>query len=120
MSERKLDHFSDLGHLLSASTNVIVANLVEVVLLLISLNRLALAVNDGILCHDTVLWGIDLDNLEFDLSHTTTDDKEVSLSDRAVCFSEVGGEENIEERTGDTLDGISDGEDSNSLGLQSC
>jgi hypothetical protein len=75
MSERKFDHLSDLSHLLSASTNVIVTNLVEVVLLLVSLNGLALAVDDGILCDDTILRGVDLDNLEFYLSHTTTNDK---------------------------------------------
>jgi hypothetical protein len=39
------------------------------------------------------------------------------LADGAVSFSEVGGEKDVEERTGDTLDGISDGKNSNSLGL---
>jgi hypothetical protein len=35
----------------------------------------------------------------------------------AVSFSEVGGEENVEERAGDTLDGISNGKNSNSLSI---
>jgi hypothetical protein len=120
MSERKLNHLSDLSHLLSTSTNVIIANLVEVVLFLVSLDRLALAVNNGILCDDTILGRIDLNNLEFYLSHTTANDKQVSLANRSVSFSEVGSEENVEQGTGDTLDGISDGENSNSLGLQKC
>ncbi|KAI6751077.1 hypothetical protein HG530_013991 [Fusarium avenaceum] len=80
MSERKLDHLSNLSHLLSASTDVIVANLVEVVLLLVSLNGFALAVDDGILCDDTILRGVDLDNLEFylvDGDHVTMLDSEV-------------------------------------------
>jgi hypothetical protein len=117
MSERKLNHLSDLGHLLSASTNVIITNLVEVVLFLVSLDRLTLAVNNSILCDDTILGRIDLDNLEFYLSHTTADDKQVSLANRSVSFSEVGSEENVEQGTGDTLDGISNGENSNSLGV---
>jgi hypothetical protein len=75
MSERKLNHLSNLGHLLSASTNVVVANLVEVVLLLVALNGLTLAVNDSILCNNTVLWGIDLDDLELYLPHTTADNE---------------------------------------------
>ncbi|KAI6757217.1 hypothetical protein HG531_003042 [Fusarium graminearum] len=75
MSERKLNHLSDLGHLLSASTNIVVTDLVEVVLLLVALNGLTLAMNDSILCDDTVLWGVDLDDLELYLPHATTDDE---------------------------------------------
>jgi hypothetical protein len=117
MAERKLNHFSDLGHLLAAATNVIISNFVKVVLLLVSLDGLALAVDDGILCDDTELWRVDLDNLELHLSHATTDNEKVALADWSVSFPEVGSEENIEERAGDTLDGIGNGENRNSLGV---
>jgi hypothetical protein len=96
VAERKLNHFSDLSHLLAASTNVVIANLVQVVLFLLSLDRFALAVNNGILGYDTVFRGIHLDDLEFNLSHTTTYDEQVSLLDWSVGFAEVWGEENVE------------------------
>jgi hypothetical protein len=96
VAERKLNHFSDLSHLLAASTNVVIADLIQVVLFLLSLNRFALAVNNGILGHDTIFRRIHLDNLEFNLSHTTTYDKQVSLLDWSVGFAEVWGEENVE------------------------
>jgi hypothetical protein len=38
MTERQLDQFTDLSHLLAASTNIIVANLVEVALLTVILS----------------------------------------------------------------------------------
>lgn len=117
VTQRKLNHLADLSHLFPAATNVIVANLVEIVLLILALNRLSLAVDDCVLCDDTILRRIYLNNLELDLAHATADNKQIALSDRSVCFSEVGCEENIEERAGDTLDCVSDGQNGNSLGL---
>ena len=73
--------------------------------------------DDGVLCHNAVLGRIDLDNLELDLSHSTTNDEEVTLANRAVGLTEVGGKEDIEERAGDTLDGIGNGKYGNALGL---
>jgi hypothetical protein len=117
MAKRKLDHFSDLSHLLAASTNVVIADLVQVVLLLFSLDRLALAMNNGILSHDTIFRGIHLYNLEFNLSHTTTYDEQVSLLDWSVGFAEVWGEENVEQGASKALDGVGNRKHSNSLGL---
>ena len=96
MPERQLDKLANLCHLLAAATNVIVPNLVEVAFLVLALDRLALAVDDGILCDDTELWGIHLYDLELDLSHTSTGGKCVALSYRSVGFAEVWGEENVE------------------------
>lgn len=118
VAQRKLNHLADLSHLLAATTNVVVADLVEVVLLLVALNGLALAVDDGILGDNAVLGGIDLDHLELDLSHTAADDEEVALADGAVGLTEVGGEENVEEGASDALDGVGNGENSNALGLK--
>lgn len=118
VAKGQFDKLTDLSHLFPATTNVIVTDLVEVVLLILALNGLALAVDDGVLRYNTVLWGIHLDNLEFYLPHTTTYCEQVTLADGSVGLTEVGGEENVEEGASDTLDGISDGEDSNTLGLQ--
>ncbi|TFB02298.1 hypothetical protein CCMA1212_006004 [Trichoderma ghanense] len=117
MAEGKLDHFSDLSHLLAASTNVVIADLVQVVLLLVALNGLALTVDDGVLGDDAVFRGIYLDDLEFHLSHATTDNEQVSLLHRSVGFAEVWGEEDVEEGASEALDGVGNGEHSDSLGL---
>jgi hypothetical protein len=118
VAEGKLNHLADLSHLLSAATNVIVANFVQVVLLLISLDGLALAMDDGILCNNAILGRIYFDDLELYLPHATTDNKEISLTNRTVGLSEVGSEEDIEQGAGNTLNGVGDGKDGNSLGLR--
>jgi hypothetical protein len=117
VAERQLNQFTDLSHLFPAATNIIVANLVQVALLILSLDGLTLAVNNRVLCNDTVLWGIDFHHLEFNLSHTTSDGKCITDPQRTVGFAEVGGKVDIEERAGKTLDGIGDGEHSNALSL---
>jgi hypothetical protein len=96
MPERQLDKLANLCHLLAAAANVVVPNLVEVALFVLTLDRLALAMDDGILCDDTELWGIDLYDLELDLSHASAGGKCVTLSYRSVGFAEVWGEENVE------------------------
>jgi hypothetical protein len=117
MAERQLNHFTDLSHLLPATTNVVIADLVEVVLLLIALDRLTLAVDDGVLSNYAVLRRVDLDDFEFYLPHATAHDEEVTLPNGPVGFPEVWGEENIEERPGEALDGIGDRKDRDPLGL---
>lgn len=57
MPQRQLNELTDLCHLLAAAADVVIADLVEVALLVLALNWLALAVDDGILCDDTELWG---------------------------------------------------------------
>ncbi len=118
VTEGQLNHLTNLGHLLSAAADIVVANLVEVVLLLVALDRLALAVDDGILGDNAVLWRIHLHHLELDLPHAATDDEEIALPDGSVGLTEVWGKVDIEERAGDTLDGIGDGENRNALGLE--
>jgi hypothetical protein len=51
------------------------------------------------------------------LSHTTTDCEQVTLSDWSVGLAEVWGKKDVEEGAGETLDGVGDGEDSDTLGL---
>ncbi len=50
MSERQLNELTNLGELFSDSTNVIVANVGKVPFLVLSLDRITLAVNDRVLC----------------------------------------------------------------------
>jgi hypothetical protein len=117
VAQRQLDQFTDLSHLLAATTNIIVANLVEVTLLILSLDGLTLAVNNCVLGNNAVLWGVDLHDLKLDLSHTTSYCEQVTLADWSVCLTEVRSEVDIEEGAGQTLNGIGNGKDSNALGL---
>jgi hypothetical protein len=117
VSQRQLNKLTDLGHLLANTTNVVVTNLVEVALLIFALDGLTFAVDNSVLCDNTELWGIDLDDLELDLSHATSACEEIALADGAVCLAEVGSEEDVEEGAGDALDCVGDGKDCNTLGL---
>lgn len=118
MPEGQFNHFADLGHLLTAATDIIVADLIKVVLLLVTLDGLAFAVDDGILSDNTILWWVDLDNLELDLPHTAADNKEIALPNRAVGLAEVGSKEDVEEGSGDAFNGIGDRKDGDTLGLR--
>lgn len=118
MSEGQLDQLSDLCHLFSAATNIIVTDFVEISLLIFSLNGITFAVNDCVLGHDAIFGRINFDHLELDLSHRGTDSEEVALLDGSVGFSEVWGEENVEEGTGETFDCVCNGKNGNALGLK--
>jgi hypothetical protein len=117
VAQRKLDQLADLGHLLAAAANVIVAHLVQVLLLILALDRLALAVDDGVLGGDGVLGRVHLDDLELDLSHAAADGEQVALANGAVGFAEVRGEEDVEDVSGEALDGVGNGQDGDALGL---
>lgn len=120
MSQRQLDKLTDLCHLLPASTDIIVSDLVEVTLLVFPLNGLALAVDDGILGNDAVFRRINLDNLKLDLSHATTAGEEVALSDGPIRLSEVWCKEHVEERASQAFNSVGDGQNSDTLGLGIC
>jgi hypothetical protein len=118
MSQRQFDHLSDLRHLLSATANIIVANLIQVILLLVTLDRLALTVYDRVLSNDAIFWRVNFDNLELDLSHASAYDEQIALPNWSVCLSEVGSKVNVEEGAGETLNRIGNGQDCDTLGLQ--
>lgn len=118
MTKGQLDELTDLGHLLPAATDIIVTHLVEVPLFILALDRLALAVNDGVLSNDAVLRRIDLDDLELHLSHTAAYCEEITLSHRPIGFTEVRSEVDVEQRASQAFDGVCDGEHSNAFGLR--
>jgi hypothetical protein len=118
MSERKLDQLTNLRHLFPATTNIIVSNLIQITLFVFSLNGLSFAMDDRVLCNNTKLWRVHLDDLELYLSHSTTACEGIALSDGSVGFAEVRGEEHVKEVAGKAFDGVRDGEDGNALGLK--
>ena len=114
MAEGELDHLADLGHLLPASADVVVADVVGS-LLVLALDGIALAVDDGIGSHDAVGARIGLHDLELHRMHGGADQEEVPLLDGPVGLQEVGLEVNVEEVAADPLDGIVQGQDVDAL-----
>ena len=117
VAEGKLDHLADLGHLLAASADVVVSDVVGL-LLVLPLDGLTLAVDDGVGRHDAVGGGVGLDDLELDGVHGGPDEEEVALLDGPVGLEEVGLEVDVEEVAGDALDGVVEGEDVDALAVR--
>jgi hypothetical protein len=117
MSKRKFDQFSDLCHLFPTTSNIVVSNFIQVPFLILTVEWLALAMDNGILGHNSVVWRIKLDNFEFHLSHTTAHCEQIAHPYWAVGLKEVRLEVNIEERTSEALNGICNWKNSDSFGL---
>ncbi len=77
VTQRKLDQFTNLSELLAHTTDIIVANVVEP-LLIVALDGVALAVDDGVGSDDAVRRRIGLDNLELHSTHATTNQEIVT------------------------------------------
>ena len=73
-----------MSHLLAATSNVIITDIVEVGFLVFTLDGITLSVDDGVLGDDTELGRVGLNDLELDCSHTTANEESVALSDGAV------------------------------------
>ena len=118
---------TNLGKLLSASSKIIIANLVEIGLFGFSIEGIALRVDDlrlvqanecqthGIRGDDlqisecsseqtyTIRRWINLDNLEIDGPHSTSNLENVSFAHRSVSFEKVWAKVNIKEVTRETF-----------------
>ena len=104
VAERELDELADLGELLAAAADVVVADVGEVVLLVLALDRFALGVDDRVLRDDAVLGRVGLDDLELDAPRGALGEEGVALADGAVRLEEVGLEEDVEDVAGEALD----------------
>jgi hypothetical protein len=117
MPERQLHQLTDLGHLLPTPTDVIVTDIIQVSFFVLTLDRLALTVDDGILSDYAIRRRINLDNLEFNLSHATANGEEIVLPERPISLTEVGCKEDVEERACKALHSVRDGEHGNTFRL---
>mmetsp|Transcript_7662 Transcript_7662/g.16937 ORF Transcript_7662/g.16937 Transcript_7662/m.16937 type:complete len:557 (+) Transcript_7662:788-2458(+) len=103
VAQWQLNQLSDVAELLAHAANVVVADVVHA-LLVLTLNRLALAVDDRVRRNDAVLIRISLHNLEFDGAHAAANEEEVILANWAVRLEEVRLQEDIEQVARHTLD----------------
>ena len=72
-------------------------NFIEVALFIFALDRFPLTVDNGLLCNDTILRGIDLNNFKFNSSHPPANSKKISLPNRPISFEEVGFKIDVKE-----------------------
>lgn len=117
MSQGKFDKLTDLSHLLAASSNVVISNLIQVAFFILALDGLAFAVDDSILSNNAKFWWVDFHNLELYLPHASTDCEQVTLADGAVGFAEIWSKEDIKERSSEAFDCVGDWEDRDAFGV---
>lgn len=104
MAQGKFDEFTDLSHLFSASTNIVVADVSKVRLFIFALDWVALwrsvtklvsvsaqsvlkrrtSVDHSVLCYYTELGWICLHHFELNGSHATAHEEGIALSDGSV------------------------------------
>jgi hypothetical protein len=112
MSERKLDHFSDQGHLFSATSDIIVSDFIEL-FFVFSIDWLSFGEKHGIRGHNTKLFRLSSNDLEFDWLKISSNDKKISLLDWSVGVLEIRNQVGFGEISGDSLDGVLEWEDMN-------
>mmetsp|Transcript_4031 Transcript_4031/g.11812 ORF Transcript_4031/g.11812 Transcript_4031/m.11812 type:complete len:432 (-) Transcript_4031:97-1392(-) len=117
VAQGQLDHLADLSHLPAASTNVVVAHVVEL-LLVLTLDRLAFTVDHRVRRHNAVRGWVRLHDLELDRVHGLPHEEEVSLRHGAVGLEEIRLEVHFEEVAGDALDRVVQRQDVDALAVR--
>ena len=108
MPEWQLDHLTDLGHLLTATTDIIVADLLGVVLI-VAADRFTLVEEGSRRCDDTELARLHVHDLELNGAETTSDKEGIVLLDWTVAVFEVGDEVGLRDVASDSLDRVGEG-----------
>ena len=109
MSEGQLNHLTNLCHLLAAATNVIVANLLGIVLV-VSVDGFSLIEQSSGGSDNAILARVHIHDLELDGAETSSHHEGVALLDGAVAVLEVRDEVSLGEVSSDSFDRVSEGE----------
>ena len=107
--EWQLDHLTDLGHLLAATTDIVVADLLGVVLI-VAVDRFTFVEEGRCRCYDTELAGLHVHDLELNWAETTSHKEGIVLLDRTIAVLKVGDEVSLRNIASDSLDRVSEGE----------
>jgi len=105
VSQRQLNNLADLGKLFAHTTNIVIANVIEA-LLVVALDRLALAKDDCVRGNNTKISWVHLHNLEFHSAHATTNKEEVVLTHGPIGLEKIGLKERLKEIASHSLDGV--------------
>ena len=106
MSQRQLNHLTNLGQLLADSTNIIVDDIFSL-FLFIAVDWLTLIEKCCLRGDDTVLGWINVDNLELDWTEASSHDEGVSLLDWSVAVLKVWDQVGLCNVARDALDRVS-------------
>merc|ERR1712212_1215018 len=115
--EWKLHHLLEGGELLSATSNVVVANGVQGILLVLALDWLSLAMDHSVRGDNAVWRGISLNHLELDSPHASSDDEVVPLVDWPVRLKEVGLQVHLKPVPCQALNTVINGQDVDPLAV---
>mmetsp|Transcript_30761 Transcript_30761/g.73903 ORF Transcript_30761/g.73903 Transcript_30761/m.73903 type:complete len:406 (+) Transcript_30761:1854-3071(+) len=119
--QRELDQLTELDHLLAEASDVIKADLVGERRVLVTLQRVALGVDDGLGRNHAVLCllVVDLHDLEVDghVELVVGDLEDLAGVQGAVVLEEVGLEEDLEDVALEAMDGVLEGHDVHALGI---
>mmetsp|Transcript_26025 Transcript_26025/g.29787 ORF Transcript_26025/g.29787 Transcript_26025/m.29787 type:complete len:462 (-) Transcript_26025:596-1981(-) len=114
MSQGQLDHFTNLSHLSSASSNIIISDIIQSIFVF-SLDGFSFVEQHGVGSNNTVFSRFGLDNLKFNRSETTSDQEQIALTDRSVGILEIGDQVGAGQISSQAFDGVIDGQNVNSV-----
>mmetsp|Transcript_34194 Transcript_34194/g.79892 ORF Transcript_34194/g.79892 Transcript_34194/m.79892 type:complete len:235 (+) Transcript_34194:493-1197(+) len=116
MSQRQLDHLSDLGHGFLASTNVIIAHVIQA-LLIFTLHRLTLAVDDCVWSANDELTWVHTNYLELHRPEASADKEGVALPCWSICLQVVWLQICLEQVASDAFHGVVEGQNVDALSV---
>jgi len=105
MAKRKFYHFSDEGHLLSASSNIVITYIVKL-LFVLSVDRLSFSIEHGIGSDDSELFRFSGYDFKLYWFEVVSDHEKISLFDRSIGVFEIGYEIGFGEIACDSLNGV--------------
>ena len=109
MAEGKFNHLTNLCHLRSTTTDVVVSNAVSC-LILITTDWLAFSVDKSLISESTVVTRGNLDNFEFNGSKVSLNGEGVALGKGTVSIFEVRGEVDRGQVSTKSFNAVSEGQ----------
>ena len=106
MTEGKFYHLTDLCHLVSATTNIIVANTVSI-LFVFALDGLSLSVDECLVGHSTEVARCYLNHFELNRSEVASNCEAVTFHNRAESLIEVRLNVDLSQVSSQTFNSIS-------------
>jgi len=117
MSQGQLNHLTNQRKLLGTATNVFIAHVVQIGLFVFSLDGITLTMDDCVWSNDAIRGWVGVDNFEFNSTHSTTSQKEISFPNRSVCLQKVRLEKDVKQISGETLDSVVNGQHMDALSV---
>ena len=110
MSQRKFDHFSNGSPLFSASSDIVIADIIKLFLIL-AIDWLSFSVEHGVRSNYSELFGLSCYNFELNWLEVSSNDEKISFLHWSVSIFEVRDEVGFCEISLNALDGVCKGQD---------